>query len=142
MAFILGTSFMIVSCLAFLFFGRPIVSLFLNPEIEANANAVGLAVSFLAIAGIFQLADGAQVTAAHALRGLSDTKVPMLLAIFGYWLVGLPTSYVLGIVLGWRCVGIWTGLAVGLTFVAIVLLTRFALRERLGLLEKLGPADA
>jgi putative efflux protein, MATE family len=139
MSFMLGTGFMVLSCMAFLLLSGPIVSLFLNPEVEANANAVGLAVSFLAIAGIFQLVDGAQVTAAHALRGLSDTKVPMLLAILGYWLVGLPTSYVLGFVLGWRGVGIWTGLAVGLTFVAIVLVTRFALRERLGLLEKLGP---
>lgn len=140
MAFILGTSFMFVSCLAFLIFGRPIVSLFLNPDVPANANAVGLAVTFLAVAGIFQLADGAQVTAAHALRGLSDTKIPMLLAIFGYWLVGLPTSYVLGFVLDWRGIGIWTGLAVGLTFVAVVLLTRFAMRERLGLLEAIGVA--
>ena len=138
MAFLLGTGFMVISCLAFLFFGRPIVSVFLDPGVEANANAVGLAVSFLAIAGIFQLVDGAQVTAAHALRGLSDTKIPMVLAIVGYWMVGLPTSYVLGFVFDWRGVGIWTGLAVGLTFVAIVLLTRFALRERLGLLERIG----
>lgn len=138
MAFLLGTGFMVISCLAFLFFGQPIVSVFLDPGVEANANAVGLAVSFLAIAGIFQLVDGAQVTAAHALRGLSDTKIPMVLAIVGYWMVGLPTSYVLGFVFDWRGVGIWTGLAVGLTFVAIVLLTRFALRERLGLLERIG----
>jgi len=138
MAFLLGTAFMSVSCLAFLFFGRPIVSVFLDPEIQANANAVGLAVSFLAIAGIFQLVDGAQVTAAHALRGLSDTKIPMVLAIVGYWMIGLPTSYVLGLVLDWRGVGIWVGLAVGLAFVAVVLLARFAMRERLGLLEKIG----
>ncbi len=137
-AFALGTGFMVVSCLAFLLLGRPIVSIFLDPDVPGNANAVGLAVGFLAIAGIFQLVDGAQVTAAHALRGLSDTRVPMLLAILGYWLVGLPVSYVLGFVLDWRGVGIWIGLAVGLTFVAVVLVARFALRERLGLLEKLG----
>lgn len=137
-AFGLGTGFMLISCLAFLLFGRPIVSVFLDPQIEANANAVGLAVTFLAVAGIFQLVDGAQVTAAHALRGLSDTKIPMLLAIVGYWMVGLPTSYILGFVFGWRGVGIWTGLAVGLTFVAIVLVARFAMRNRLGLLERIG----
>ncbi len=140
MSLMLGTSFMVVSCLAFLLFGYPIASFFLNPEIEANANAIGLAVSFLAVAGIFQLVDGAQVTAAHALRGLSDTKVPMVLAIVGYWMIGLPTSYVLGLVLDWRGVGIWIGLAAGLSFAAIVLVTRFAMRERLGLLEKIGVA--
>jgi MATE family multidrug resistance protein len=140
MSLMLGTSFMVVSCLAFLLFGYPIASFFLNPEIEANANAIGLAVSFRAVAGIFQLVDGAQVTAAHALRGLSDTKVPMVLAIVGYWMIGLPTSYVLGLVLDWRGVGIWIGLAAGLSFAAIVLVTRFAMRERLGLLEKIGVA--
>ncbi|WIY51704.1 MATE family efflux transporter [Devosia sp. YIM 151766] len=138
MAFMLGIGFMTISCATFLLFARPIVSIFLDPTIEANVHAATLAVSFIAIAGIFQLVDGAQVTAAHALRGLSDTKIPMLLAIFGYWLVGLPTSYVLGFVLDWRGVGIWLGLAVGLAFVAVLLVSRFALRERLGLLEKIG----
>jgi len=138
MALMLGTGFMVVSCLAFLLLGGPIVSIFLNPDVEANANAIGLAVSFLAVAGIFQLVDGAQVTAAHALRGLSDTKIPMVLAIVGYWMIGLPISYILGFVLDWRGIGIWSGLAVGLAFVAIVLVTRFAMRERLGLLEKIS----
>ena len=140
MVFLLGTAFMTISCLAFLLLGRPIVSIFLDPNVPANANAVNLAVSFLAVAGIFQLVDGAQVTAAHALRGLSDTKIPMVLGIVGYWMIGLPTSYLLGFVLDWKGIGIWSGLAVGLTFVSIVLLARFALRERLGLLEKIGVA--
>jgi MATE family multidrug resistance protein len=134
-AFVLGTSFMAVSCILFLTAGPTIVSWFLDPRAPENANALALAASFLVIAGVFQLVDGAQVVAAHALRGLSDTKVPMLFAILGYWLVGLPVAYVLGFVLDWRGVGIWLGLAAGLAFVAVVLLTRFALRERLGLLR-------
>src|SRR5688572_4004716 len=115
--------------------GPTIVSWFLDPRAPENANALALAASFLVIAGVFQLVDGAQVVAAHALRGLSDTKVPMLFAVLGYWLVGLPVAYVLGFVLDWRGVGIWIGLAAGLAFVAVVLLIRFALRERLGLLR-------
>ena len=134
-AFVLGTSFMAVSCVLFLTVGPTIVSWFLDPRAPENANALALAASFLVIAGVFQLVDGAQVVAAHALRGLSDTKVPMLLAILGYWLVGLPVAYVLGFVLGWRGVGIWIGLAASLAFVAAVLVARFALRERLGLLR-------
>ena len=59
----------------------------------------------------------------------------MLLAILGYWGVGLPTSCLLGFVAGWRGVGIWIGLAAGLAFVAVVLVIRFAMRERLGLLR-------
>lgn len=134
-AFALGVGFMALASVLFLTAGPTIVALFLDPRTPENANALALAATFLAVAGVFQLVDGAQVVAAHALRGLSDTKIPMLLAILGYWGVGLPTSYMLGLVLGWRGVGIWIGLAVGLAFVAVVLVARFAMRERLGLLR-------
>lgn len=134
-AFALGTGFMTLSCVLFLTIGPTIVALFLDSHAEANANALALAATFLMVAGVFQLVDGAQVVAAHALRGLSDTKVPMILAIFGYWAVGLPIAWLLGFVVGWRGVGIWIGLAAGLAFVAVVLVTRFAMRERLGLLR-------
>ncbi|WP_092421792.1 MATE family efflux transporter [Devosia crocina] len=131
----LGTGFMIVSCLAFLTLAPFIVRVFLDPTKPENLNALALAATFLIVAGIFQLADGVQVVAAHALRGISDAKVPMIVAIVGYWLVGLPVAYVLGLVVGWRGVGIWIGLACGLAFVAAILLARFAWRERLGLVK-------
>lgn len=131
----MGTGFMSMTCLLFLAVPETLVGIFLNRE-DPNAEvALGLAAGYLAIAGLFQLADGAQVVAAHALRGLSDTKIPMVLALFGYWAVGLPISYTLGFVLDWRGTGIWLGLAAGLGFVAVVLVTRFALRERLGLVK-------
>ena len=136
-SFALGTGFMAVSALCFLLFGPAIVTIFLDPGVPENRHALALAASFLAIAGIFQLVDGAQVVAAHSLRGLSDTKIPMLMAIFGYWLVGLPIAYVMGFVFDWRGVGIWTGLACGLAFVAVLLVGRFAMRERLGLLDRI-----
>lgn len=135
-AFALGTGFMVLSCIAFLTLAPFIVRLFLDPSHAENANALVLAASFLTIAGVFQLVDGAQVVAAHSLRGLSDTKIPMLLAIIGYWAVGLPIAYILGFTLNWRGIGIWTGLAAGLAFVAVVLVTRFALRERIGLVPR------
>ena len=137
-AFALGTAFMALSCALFLTMGPVIVALFLDPTVPENANAVLLASTFLVVAGVFQLVDGAQVVAAHSLRGLSDTKVPMLFAILGYWVVGLPVAYVLGFVVGWRGVGIWIGLAAGLALVAVILVTRFAMRERLGLLRSRG----
>lgn len=134
-AFVLGTGFMAITCTLFLTVGPIIVSWFLDPRVPENANALALAATFLVVAGVFQLVDGAQVVAAHALRGLSDTKIPMVLAIVGYWAVGLPIAYILGFNVGWRGVGIWIGLAAGLAFVAVVLVTRFAMRERLGLLR-------
>ncbi|HVL09037.1 MAG TPA: MATE family efflux transporter [Burkholderiaceae bacterium] len=133
-SFAMGTAFMTLSCISFLTLGPHIVTVFLDPHVAANANSLTLAASFLIVAGVFQLVDGAQVVAAHSLRGLSDTKVPMLLAIVGYWMVGLPVAYVLGFVADWKGVGIWIGLAAGLAFVAVVLVTRFVLRERIGLL--------
>ncbi|MEO5806976.1 MATE family efflux transporter [Devosia sp.] len=135
MAFILGTGFMAFGGLSFVLWSHGIVGLFLDHTNPANSNALTLAASFLVVAGVFQLADGAQVVAAHALRGMSDTTVPMIVAIIGYWAVGLPVAYILGFVANWRGVGIWIGLAAGLAFVAVVLVTRFAMRERLGLLR-------
>jgi len=137
-AIILGVGFMTVTATLFLVAPGLLVSIFLDPNDPANATALMLAATYLGIAGIFQLADGAQVVAAHSLRGLSDTRTPMLLAFLGYWLVGLPTAYVLGFVFDLRGTGVWIGLAVGLGFVAVLLVGRFALRERLGLLSKLA----
>ncbi|HTN61066.1 MAG TPA: MATE family efflux transporter, partial [Devosia sp.] len=134
-AIAVGVGFMALSCLLFLTLAPWVVGLFLDANEPGNANALALAASFLVVAGVFQLVDGAQVVSAHALRGLSDTTIPMLLAIAGYWLIGLPIAYVLGFVVQWRGVGIWLGLAAGLAFVAVVLVTRFALRERLGLMQ-------
>jgi MATE family multidrug resistance protein len=87
------------------------------------------------VAAVFQLVDGAQVIAAASLRGLSDTKIPMITAIIGYWAVGFPVAYVFGFTLGMRGVGVWFGLAAGLAVVAVVLTIRFAMRERLGLVH-------
>lgn len=136
-AITLGTGFMALTATIFLLLPEHLVGIFLDRSDPANREALMLAAGFLAIAGIFQLADGAQVVAAHALRGLSDTRVPMLLAILGYWCVGIPVAWALGFLADWRGIGIWIGLAVGLAFVAVLLLTRWALRERFGLMRQL-----
>jgi MATE family multidrug resistance protein len=128
-----SAAFMSCSCVLFLTAGPWLVSLFLDPVVDARPAL--LSAQFLIIAGVFQLVDGAQVVAANALRGLSDTAVPMALALGGYWLVGLPIAYGLGFGAGWRGVGIWMGLAAGLAAVAVVLVARFAMRERLGLMR-------
>lgn len=132
---VLALGFMSTSLLLFALFPEPLVHFFLDPANPDNAAPIAFAVSFLAVVALFQLADGAQVAAAAALRGLNDTWVPMLVAIVGYWLVGFPSGYLLGFVFEWRGQGVWGGLAIGLTFVAIVLMLRFARRERYGLLE-------
>jgi MATE family multidrug resistance protein len=136
----LGTTlvFMSLTCALFLLAGPQLVALFLDPSRPENAEALRLAASFLVVCGIFQLVDGAQVSAGSALRGLSDTTVPLILALIGYWAVGFPVAYYFGFVIGLQGLGIWFGLAAGLAFAAVSLVIRFALRERL----KLVPGTA
>lgn len=105
--------------------GPFLVGLFLSPDEPARAAIIAIGASFLIVAAVFQLADGAQVMAMGLLRGVQDTRGPMLIAAFSYWGVGLPTSYVLGFPMGYGGEGIWAGLVVGLTAAAILLMARF-----------------
>lgn len=132
----LTVGFMALTCLLFISAPHQLVALFLDPAVEANRTALQLAASYLVVCGIFQLVDGSQVTAGAALRGLSDTTWPLIIAIIGYWAVGMPVAWLCGFVLEGRGVGIWIGLACGLAATAVILVVRFALRERLGLLAR------
>lgn len=89
-----------------------------------------LASNLLVVAVFFQLFDGIQVTALGALRGISETKIPTYITLFSYWVVGLPSCYLLGIVLEWGGMGIWYGLALGLICSSILLYTRFEKRSK------------
>ena len=132
-AWVMGVAFMGVMAIGMWLFPRPLVGLFLD-DTPANAPVIALAVQFLIVAAAFQLADGAQVIGAGMLRGLHDTRVPLLFALVGYWVVGLGTGTWLAFGADWRGVGIWVGLATGLTAVAALMLYRWRRRERLGLL--------
>lgn len=129
-------AFMSATCVLFLTMRDTLVGLIIDPRLPENTATLRLAAAYLTVAGVFQIVDGAQVTAGAALRGLSDTRIPMLVALFGYWAVGMPVAYYFGFLLNMRGVGIWFGLASGLAFVAVVLVARFALRERIGLLDR------
>ena len=85
-----------------------------------------LAATMLLLAALFQVSDGVQVGAAGALRGYKDTRVPMLLNLGSYWLVGFPVAWGFGVALGRGPVGVWIGLVAGLTLCALLLLARYA----------------
>ncbi len=121
----LGTAFM--STMGILFWLAPefIISLYLDVSDPENRAVVDLAKALLGIAALFQIVDGIQATAAGALRGLKDTKVPMLIGFLSYWGIGLSVGYGLGFSLGLGSVGLWYGLAIGLMSAAIVLTWRF-----------------
>jgi MATE family multidrug resistance protein len=91
------------------------------------------AMTFLFCAAVFQIADGAQTVGAGMLRGLQDTRVPMIYAALGYWGVGMSLSLVLAFKAGFGGLGIWIGLAAGLVVVACAMISRWIRRARLGL---------
>lgn len=133
-SFILGTSFMATMALVFILAPDLLISMFIDAGAPGNAEVAALAVSFLAIAAIFQIVDGAQVVGAGMLRGLHDTTMPMLFALMGYWFIGIGLGASLAFWQGWEGVGIWAGLAGGLSVVAVLMLARWMMRAKLGLL--------
>jgi MATE family multidrug resistance protein len=137
-SFVMGTGFMASMALLMWMVPETLISLFVDRDAAINVEVVQLAISFLAIAALFQIVDGAQVVGAGMLRGLHDTRVPMLIAAFGYWVVGIGVGAWLAFRAGWNGVGIWIGLATGLGIVAVLMLIRWSMRERLGLLPSEG----
>lgn len=132
-ALILGVGFAACTASLLLVAPRPLIGIFLDTDAPSNAEVTALAVSYLSIAALFQLADGAQVIGAGVLRGLHDTRVPMLFAAVGYWVIGIGVGAFLAFRTPLAGVGIWIGLATGLSVVAAMMVTRWAMRERLGL---------
>ena len=114
-----------VTMVVYLALPEPMIDLFLDPAEPARPQIMALGVALMAVAAAFQLVDGAQVVALGLLRGLQDTRVPMVYAALAYWGVGLPASYVAGFVLGLGAVGVWLGLVIGLALAAVALLHRF-----------------
>jgi MATE family multidrug resistance protein len=132
-SFALGVGFMALMGLLLMAAPRSLVYLFLDESDPANAPVIALAVSFVGIAALFQIFDGAQAVGAGMLRGLHDTTVPMVYAACGYWVIGLGVGLALAFGAGWRGLGIWVGLASGLAVVSVLMLSRWMRRDRLRL---------
>lgn len=133
-SFVLGTGFMAAMALVFVLFPDFLIGLFIDADEPGNGKVAALAVSFLAVAAIFQIVDGAQVVVAGMLRGLHDTIVPMIFALMGYWFIGVGVGAGLAFWQEWEGIGLWVGLASGLGIVAVLMLARWMMRERIGLL--------
>ena len=137
-ALAVGIGFSLASAVVMIVAPRLILSAYVDIHAPANAAMIAFAVRFLAVAAAFQLVDGAQAIAAGALRGLQDTRMPMAIALLGYWLPGFGTAVVLGFYTHLQGLGVWIGLATGLLVVAVLLVRRWHRREILGL----APATA
>jgi MATE family multidrug resistance protein len=123
-ALLLGAGFMACAAAAFLLVPTPLIHLF-----TSDRAVVALGVSLLAVAAMFQLFDGLQGVSTGVLRGLGDTRTPMLTNLVGHWLLGLPIGYALCFGAGWGVVGLWVGLSIGLVAVGITLVSVWSRRS-------------
>jgi MATE family multidrug resistance protein len=118
--------FMAMMGILFWTFPEKIVSLYIDTTEPKNGDVVRLAKTLLGVAALFQIFDGIQVSAAGALRGLKDTRVPLVIGTLAYWGIGLTCGYTLGIILQLGGVGLWSGFVIGLAVAAGVLTWRFS----------------
>lgn len=135
-AMALGMLCVVLTVVVYLLLPVTLVDFFLDLDLPESQAVLDYAVVYLAIAALFQLFDSGQVIAACCLRGLRDTRKPMIQAALGYWGIGVPTALLLGFELDYGGAGIWLGLAVGLAVTAVMLIGRFALRERFHLIQR------
>jgi MATE family multidrug resistance protein len=124
-ALLLSAIFMGAAALALGFAPRFIVRLFIDDTAVIASGAV-----LLRIAALFELFDGFQIVSTGALRGVGDTRSPMIAHLIGYWAVGMPVAYVLCFSLHWGAPGIWVGLTAALILIGIVLVARWARSSR------------
>lgn len=124
-ALVVGVAFMTATATIFRAFPEALARAY-----SPDPAVVGVAAGLVPLAGLFQVFDGIQVVAMGVLRGIGDTRIPVLVNLAGYYLVGLPISLWLGFELGWGPRGLWWGLVAGLVVVALALVGRVRLKFR------------
>lgn len=103
----------------------PIIALFLDLSKPESAGIIAFGTALLAVAALFQMADAMQVMALGLLRGIRDTRLPMIIAAVSYWGIGVPAAYLLAFRAGWGGQGLWLGLTLGLVCAATTMMWRF-----------------
>jgi multidrug resistance protein, MATE family len=124
-AIALSAGFGVAIVALFLIMPEVLIAAFLDEANPASAAILVFGTKLLAVAALFQMADAMQVMALGLLRGVKDTRVPMVAAAVSYWVIGIPCAYVFGFVFGLGGVGLWLGLVVGLTIAALTMMYRF-----------------
>ena len=122
-AVLCGVGFMALTALLFIGFPHALASIY-----TLDREVVVLAAALIPIAGVFQVFDGLQVVSAGILRGIGDTRIPMLINVLGFWLFGMPVSIGLGFGVGLGPEGLWWGFVVALAALASLLLLRVGRR--------------
>ncbi|NQD91280.1 MATE family efflux transporter [Pseudomonas sp. CrR25] len=124
----LGVVAMLLIAVPYLWMPEAIVALFIAPGQSGNAGTLALATSGLLIAVVLQVFDASQNIGNGILRGVGDTVGPLRISMLGYWLIGLPCAWVLGLLAGFGIHGVWLGQTIGLAATAALLVWTFAKR--------------
>ncbi|MEX0969273.1 MAG: MATE family efflux transporter [Paracoccaceae bacterium] len=130
---LMGGGISLLAAALFVIIPKTLIGLFQDAANPDTAAVLAYGVPLMAVAGAFQLVDSIQVMAAGLLRGLKDTRVPMYFAMISYWIIGVPCAYLLSQYTALEGVGVWLGLATGLTVASVLGLWRYGMREKLGL---------
>jgi MATE family multidrug resistance protein len=129
-ALALGAAFMCLTAVLFTTAPAPLARIF-----TSDARVLAVAIRLIPIAGVFQVFDGIQAVAAGVLRGIGDTRAPLIVNLIGFWLLGVPISVYLGFYTEAGANGLWWGFVAGLGAVAVFLLARIRVRMRRGLVR-------
>jgi MATE family, multidrug efflux pump len=121
----LGAAIMVVLGVILYAFPRPLLIVF-----TTDAQVLAIGSRLLAIAAAFQLFDGTQAVTTGILRGIGDTRTPMVMNVIGHWVLGLPVGYALCFRFAWGVTGLWIGLSIGLIFCAVALTATWIARTR------------
>jgi MATE family multidrug resistance protein len=121
----LAAVFMSAMVVAIVIFRHVIPLMFLGAKATEAGPTVALAATLLAVGATFFIVDGVQTVAAGSLRGLNDTRIPMIFAALSFWVIGFATSYTLAFPARLEAIGIWIGFTVGLGVYALLLVWRF-----------------
>jgi MATE family multidrug resistance protein len=115
-AILLAAAFMLIAASTFVLVPRQLIGWFTTDE-----RVLSVGTSLLLLAAIFQLFDGIQGVITGTLRGIGDTRTPMVVNLVAHWAIGLPTSYLLCFVIGWGVYGLWVCLSLGLIVTGVIL---------------------
>jgi MATE family multidrug resistance protein len=123
----LGIVFMSTMTLAVILGRFAIARVFFGEAVESGGAVIDLTATLLMVGATFFVADGIQTVAAGALRGMNDTRIPLLFAAISYWVIGFTAAYGLAFWTGLGAVGVWIGLSCGTAVYAVLLVLRFRL---------------
>jgi MATE family multidrug resistance protein len=126
----LGIVWMMITGTIMILFPQLLIGLYLHVDDPANQGALAIAWTIIPIGALFQVVDGMQCTAIGALRGLKDTRVPMIMCFVGYCVIGVLSAFLLGFTLHFGPRGVWFGLSIGLLAAAVFLTWRFRTLSR------------